>query len=189
MSVEPAYFAAMYRRDADPWRMRSSAYERDKYLATIALLPPRRFQNAVEVGCSVGVLTRMLAEHCEHLLALDVDDVPLAHARETCRDRGNVTFEKRVIPAEWPPGTFDLTVLSEVLYFLDAQDIQATARQVVASAGRDARVVLVNWLGQTGTPCDGEAAAELFIAASRPAFMPRTQHRTREYRMDVLARP
>jgi hypothetical protein len=188
MSVEPAYFAALYRRDSDPWRMRSSVYERDKYLATIALLPPRRFHNAVEVGCSIGVLTRMLSEHCDRLLALDVDDVPLQHARETCRDCGNVVFEKRVIPAEWPLGAFDLTVLSEVLYFLDATDIAATARRVAASAAQDALVVLVNWLGPTGAPCDGEAAAEHFIAAIQPAFVPQTQRRTREYRMDLLAR-
>jgi SAM-dependent methyltransferase len=189
MSVEPDYFAALYRRDSDPWRMRSSAYERDKYLATIALLPPRRFRKAVEIGCSVGVLTRMLADHCDNLLALDVDDLPLAQARETCGDCGNVSFEKRVVPAEWPHGTFDLTVLSEVLYFLDAQDIAATAQKVAASASRDALVVLVNWLGPTGTPCDGETAAELFVAASQPAFVPQTQRRTREYRMDVLVRP
>lgn len=189
MSVEPAYFAQLYRRDPDPWRMRSSAYERDKYLATLALLPPRRFRNAVEVGCSIGVLTRMLAAHCERLLALDVDEVPLQEARETCHDCPNVTFAKRVVPAEWPPGVFDLTVLSEVLYFLDRADIVATARLVAASAGPDALVVLVNWLGQTGTQCSGDAAADAFIAAIGPSFAVRTERRTQDYRMDVLARP
>jgi trans-aconitate methyltransferase len=189
MSVEPAYFAQLYRRDPDPWRMRSSGYERDKYLATLALLPPRRFRRAVEVGCSIGVLTRMLAAHCDRLLGLDVDDLPLQEARATCRDCPNVTFAKRVVPAEWPPEMFDLTVLSEVLYFLDRADIVATARLVAASASHDALIVLVNWLGQTGTQCDGDTAAETFIAAGRPSFAILAQRRTPEYRMDLLARP
>jgi trans-aconitate methyltransferase len=189
MSVEPAYFAQLYRGDPDPWRMRSSEYEREKYRATLALLPPRRFRNAVEVGCSIGVLTRMLAAACDRLLALDVDDLPLQAAREACRDCRHVTFAKRVVPAEWPPGTFDLTVLSEVLYFLDRADIVATSRLVAGAASHDALIVLVNWLGRTGTQCDGETAAECFIAASRPSFVTLVQQRTPDYRMDLLGRP
>jgi SAM-dependent methyltransferase len=187
-SVPPAYFAALYRADRDPWRMRTSAYEQEKYRETIALLPPRRFRSALEVGCSIGVLTRLLSGHAERLLAVDVDDLALSRARETCRDRDNVTFEKRVVPGDWPAGMFDLIVLSEVLYFLDPADIEATARCAAASAGHDALIVLVNWLGRTDAACDGDTAAKLFIAAVRPSFLVGASRRTPDYRMDLLAR-
>ncbi len=178
----------MYRRESDPWRMRTSDYEREKYIATIGLLPDRRIRSGLEVGCSIGVLTRLLAAHCENLLALDVDEVPLSRARQTCGECANVEFAKIVVPGEWPAGMFDLMVLSEILYFLDPHDIAATARRAEASATQDTVIILVNWLGRTDGPCDGDTAAELFIARSRPAFAVQNRLRTQNYRMDVLAR-
>ena len=38
-----------------------------------------------------------------------------------------------MIPAEWPDGMFDLIVLSEVLYYLDAAANLATARRAAAA--------------------------------------------------------
>ena len=38
-SLEPAYFEALYAADPDPWRFATSAYEREKYTATLAALP------------------------------------------------------------------------------------------------------------------------------------------------------
>ena len=38
-SLPASYFDAIYERDADPWRFRTSAYERAKYDATLAALP------------------------------------------------------------------------------------------------------------------------------------------------------
>ncbi len=67
----PEYFEQLYVRDPDPWRFATSGYERDKYAATLAALPNRRFASGFEVGCSIGVLTRQLAERCDALLAAD----------------------------------------------------------------------------------------------------------------------
>lgn len=187
-SKPPAYFTAMYRRNRDPWRMRTSAYEQSKYRATIALLAQRQFRNALEVGCSVGVLTRLLAAHADRVVAIDVDDLPLRLARKRCWGRSNVAFRKLVVPGEWPSGIFDLVVLSEVLYFLNPTDITAAAERVIASTRRNALVVLVNWLGPVDGPCDGDTAAHLFILASASAFGSRLSRRTPQYRMDVLAR-
>ena len=83
-SIEPAYFDALYAADPDPWRFASSDYEREKYAATLDALPPRRFAAALEVGCSIGVLTRQLAARCDTLLALDVAEAALAQARARC---------------------------------------------------------------------------------------------------------
>ena len=76
-SLPPSYFEALYASDPDPWRFASSDYERDKYAATLAALPRQLYRSGLEVGCSIGVLTAMLASRCRRLLAVDVaDDSP-----------------------------------------------------------------------------------------------------------------
>ena len=57
------YFARIYAATSDPWNFSTSAYEHEKYRATIAALGGRCFARAFEIGCSIGVLTSMLAAH------------------------------------------------------------------------------------------------------------------------------
>jgi hypothetical protein len=47
-------------------------------------------------------------------------------------------------------------------------------------------LLMVNYLGATDTPCDGDQAAELFIAAIGPEIRPVVQQRTEFYRLDLL---
>ena len=61
-SLPTAYFDRKYAFDPDPWGFATSAYEADKYRATLAALPRARYRRALEVGCSIGVLTERLAE-------------------------------------------------------------------------------------------------------------------------------
>jgi trans-aconitate methyltransferase len=184
--ITPAYFDQLYAADPDPWRFATSFYERAKYLVTLAALPSRRFASGLEVGCSIGVLTRLLAAQCDRLLGVDVSAAPLVQARRTCADLRHVSFRQARIPAEWPAGRFDLVVLSEVLYFLNAEQIAATARRLDACLLPGAAVVAVNWLGDTGTLCDGEAAAGLLIEATRGRLTRRLHLRMPRYRLDVL---
>ena len=130
------------RASADPWAFRTSAYEQEKYRRTIAALGERRFRSGFEPGCSIGVLTRMLARRCDALLAADIVEEPLHTARRYAADLPWVRFARLRIPAEWPDGRFDLIVLSEVLYFLSPRDIATVAARVLDSARpRRCRVV------------------------------------------------
>jgi hypothetical protein len=81
--------------------------------------------------------------------------------------------------------------MSEVLYFLDASDIRRTAHRTMASLAANGVVVLVNFLGDTDTPCNGDMAAETFIAivCERGTVRPMLQRRHAEYCLDVLVRP
>jgi hypothetical protein len=51
----------------------------------------------------------------------------------------------------------------------------------------DARVLLVNWLGQSDDPCSGDQAAEQFIAATAGKLRIERQERRERYRLDLLA--
>jgi 2-polyprenyl-3-methyl-5-hydroxy-6-metoxy-1,4-benzoquinol methylase len=113
-------------RDPEPCDFASSEYEAAKYDATIAALDPP-YASALEVGCSIGVLTARLAERCERLLAIDAAETALAQARERAP---RATFERREIPEEWPDGPFDLIVCSEVLHYLDAAALDGVIDEI-----------------------------------------------------------
>ena len=60
-STSRSYFEEIYREDADPWNFETSPYEHRKYGVTVASLPKPRYRSAYEPGCSVGVLSELLA--------------------------------------------------------------------------------------------------------------------------------
>jgi 2-polyprenyl-3-methyl-5-hydroxy-6-metoxy-1,4-benzoquinol methylase len=178
--TRPEDFEALYARNPDPWNFASSAYEHEKYDATIAAIGGRRYGNAMEVGCSIGVLTARLAAQCGRLLAVDIADTALASARARCAHLPHVTFENRRMPHDWPQGeTFDLIVLSEVLYFLAAEEIRR-----LATLARGGHALLVNYTEKIDEPCSGDEAAAIFIAASEMSV---ARHiRGEKYRIDLL---
>jgi len=186
-SQQPGYFDALYAADPDPWRFETSAYERDKYDATLAALPRARYRSAVEVGCSIGVLTRRPAERCDRLLGTDVSAVALEAAAARCAHLMHVGFEKSSLPESAPRGRFDLVVLSEVLYYFDKGELALLAATLEAQFANDTNVLLVHWLGPTPDyPLTGDQAVEIFEAAlKRPPAVFR--HRNADYRLDLLA--
>ena len=184
--ADPGYFECLYARDPDPWRFATSEYERAKYAATLDALPPGRHTRAFEIGCSIGVLTRQLAARCDELLAVDVSALALRQAEERCEDQPWVQFAQMDLRHEWPEGSLDLIVFSEVLYYLGIDGIHAAARHTLEALAPGGSVVLVNWHGPTDGACSGEEAATLFIAGCRPRLAPMVQHQAEKYRLDVL---
>src|ERR1039457_5637267 len=80
-SCGASHFERLYAASDDPWHFRTSPYERKKYAATLAALPSRRFASALEVGCSIGELTSLLATRCNSLIGIDIAEAPLVAAR------------------------------------------------------------------------------------------------------------
>ncbi len=185
-SLPPDYFDARYAADPDPWNFTASPYERDKYAATLASLPRPHYAAGLEIGCSIGVLTAALAPLCDTLTALDVAEAALAQARARCRDLPHVRLLDAQVPGEWPEGTFDLILLSEVVYYLDAADVARLATRVRESLRPGGDVVLVHWTGETHYPLTGDEAADLFIRETGHHLAADRQIRTEAYRLDVL---
>ena len=181
------HFARIYNASQDPWGFDSSPYEQGKYDQTIEALSGRQYGAGLEIGCSIGVLTRRLAGHCKTMLGIDLVEHPLQAARARCADLPGVRFQQMQIPRQWPDGRFDLMVFSEVLYFLTPADIAQCARRVAASLSPGGTVVLVNWLGQSDDPCTGEEAADHFNAAMRAVLRVDRTERHAGYRLDLLA--
>ena len=180
-------FDQLYARSPDPWDFTGSAYEQAKYDATLAALDGRRFVQALEVGCSIGVFTRRLAAHCDHLLALDGAQAALDQAAARCQDLPLVQFRRAMVPGDFPPGVFDLILFSEVLYFLDPADISRTASLAQENLASGGLAVLVNWTGETNTPVTGDEAVALFARAALGLRQIKSKHEDK-YRLDVFRR-
>jgi SAM-dependent methyltransferase len=181
------HFERLYQDNPDPWNFKTSAYEHQKYEATLSALGTRRFESALEVGCSIGILTRRLAERCDRLLGVDFVPAAVAMARSRCAPLPGVSIEQMQIPQQWPVGQFDLILFSEVLYFLDEDDLRETCDQTLRSLLPGGLVLLVNYTGKTDDPITGDDAASLFIKASFPRLRPILQNRESLYRLDLLA--
>jgi 2-polyprenyl-3-methyl-5-hydroxy-6-metoxy-1,4-benzoquinol methylase len=143
-----AYFDRMCASADDPWHLSTRWYEQRKYAITLALLPNRRYRHAFEPGCSIGTLTGPLALRCDHVTAVDVADAALrsadARLREAgCRDR--VTLARLSMDATWPSGPFDLVVLSEVAYYLEAAALARVLRRECARLQPEANIVAAHW--------------------------------------------
>ncbi|MCQ8239715.1 class I SAM-dependent DNA methyltransferase [Rhizosaccharibacter radicis] len=163
-------FDRLYAADPDPWRYETSDYERAKYAATLAALPTGPIGDALELACSIGVMTRQLAPRCRSLLSVDGAASALERAATRCAELRNVSFRHARLPEELPaapPGGWSLAVISELLYFLSPDDIDRLADGVAAGCAPEASILLVNWLGETDTPCTGEEAATFFLARAR----------------------
>jgi SAM-dependent methyltransferase len=185
MSWDRNVFDRIYAEAEDPWQVQTSAYEREKYARTLAALPPGRFANGLEVGCSIGAQTVQLAARCDRLLALDISPEAVRRTRERCRGLAQVEVREAAIPRDWPKGVFDLIVVSEILYFLDRDDLVAAARRAVDSSAPGGVILLVNWTGPTDTPTTGDEAAELFATSCGRAVRLHERHET--YRIDMLS--
>lgn len=175
--VAPGHFEALYRQGPDPWRMEGSWYEERKRQLLLACLPARRYASAYEPGCGEGLLTRPLAARCDRLLAADVS--PLALRAAQARLAGGppapcvVRYERHVLPQDWPGGPFDLVVLSELLYYLDAAALQAVAQRLLASLRPQATVVACHWRHAiAGCTLDGpQAHGRLHAALGLPRVL------------------
>ena len=183
-SWDEAVFNRIHARAADPWDVDTSAYEREKYDRTLAAIPVPHPPSILEIGCSIGAQTARLAARADTLLALDISAEAVARARARCAGLPNVTVRHARIPRDWPAGQFDLIVLSEMLYFLDRDDVASTARLAVGSLAQGGAILLVNWTGHTDSPTTGDEAAALFVATAD--VLRHTGSTQTNYRIDVL---
>lgn len=147
-ALDAAYFDDLYARRDDPWRLASRWYEQRKRDATIAALPAERYSSALEIGCSIGLLTERLAERCDALLAVDIAEDAVALARGRLADRpasAVVRIEQHDALRALPEGEFDLIVLSEVGYYADLDALDRLVPAIEAALHPTGALVACHW--------------------------------------------
>lgn len=180
-------FEARYRADPDPWDYTTSAYERDKYAATLAACGPGPFARALELGASIGVFSAMLAPRCRHLVTIDAAPSAVELARRRLSNAPGVQIVEASIPAGIPDGPYDLLVASEVLYYLTAQELAATLERIRAQTRYGARLVAVHW--RPDGPERPLTADDVHATLRRLSWLePVFGADSDDYRLDVLER-
>jgi cyclopropane fatty-acyl-phospholipid synthase-like methyltransferase len=187
-SLDVDYFETLYQSDPDPWNFTTSAYEAEKYEHTVRALGEERAARALEIGCSIGVLTQALAPLCDRLVATELSASALAQARERCQALAHVEFRLAKTPTEPVEGPFDLIVISEVAYYWDDHDLARMAQMIAHILAPGGRVLLVHWLGETDYPKSADEAVDTLAAHLASLITVEKQKRRAKYRLDLWRR-
>ena len=182
------YFTRMYRDAEDPWHLGSRWYEQRKYALTTAALPRRRYRSGFEPACSVGALSVRLADRCDRLLSCDRSPRAVAAARTRLSGHPHAVVEHRLLPEEWPTGSFDLIVLSEFLYYLDPDGVRALLDRAAASLEPGGTLAAVHWRHPVPDHSQSGDAVHAAVRAT-PGLLRIAEHREPDFLLDVLVRP
>ena len=179
------YFDRLYQGDADPWNFATKDYEHQKYAATLDNLPRERYQNALELGCSIGVLTQMLASRADRLLSVDAAQIAVEAARARCADLSSVTVQRATLPDEFPVGQFDLILMSEVGYYFALPDLKRLSERVLNGLKSGGDLVLVHYLPDVPDyPLSGDEVHQFFLGLAGLQYL--SGFRAARYRLDCF---
>ncbi|MEU0135726.1 class I SAM-dependent methyltransferase [Streptomyces sp. NPDC006296] len=187
MSTPPSYFEDMYRTVSDPWHLTERWYERRKYDLTLAALPRPRYRRAFEPACSVGELTSRLAERCDSVVACDRVRSATDTAAHRNRAQPHVEIRHLTLPGQWPEGTFDLIVLSELLYYFDHAELTDLLNRAVSALEEDGTLIAVHWNHQVAEHLrTGREIAE--ILSSVPELVLACEHHEADFTLQTFGR-
>ena len=123
---------ATWFETTDPWGY-GSAYEQQKFAHSIETLNGIRAADALELACAEGHFTLHLAAIADTVLATDIAAAAIARAAERCAHLPHVRCVRLDFRDQPIPGTFDLIVCSEVLYYLrDREELRNVVRRLAA---------------------------------------------------------
>lgn len=118
-------FEALYQSLRDPWSTTVPyyRYQLRKYQVMLSFLPARSYDRALDIGCGLGVLTRMLSGLAGEALGVDFSRQAVDRAAELSAGTQNVRFKQAdlLTIGELSEGLFDLIVLADTLYYLSPQ--------------------------------------------------------------------
>jgi SAM-dependent methyltransferase len=161
------HFERLARESDDPWNYATSSYEQAKYRRTLEYLPTEPGRT-MELGCSVGVFTAMLAPRCRSLVAVDFSPTALDRARERLAGAPHVAFARRRLPEEMPEGPFETIVCSEILYYWSPALVREGLHRIETALAPRGTVVFVSWRHpDPRRELDGDGVQAILDAESR----------------------
>ena len=144
-TVGKEYFDELYSKDLDPWNFETSHYEHQKYIKTLNSISDRKINHALEIGCSNGVFTALLAPYCKNLLALDHNEIAIESARVRCLKFPQCQILQWDITKGLPDNNFDLIFLSEIGYYFEYKVLKKILADIFSSLLPGGILVMVHW--------------------------------------------
>ncbi len=181
-------FDAVHSKSADPWEYTTSWYERRKRALTLAALPQENYLSGLEIGCSIGTLTAELATRCTSLLAVDASSTAIELAARRLAPFPGVSTRRLTLPADWPGGSYDLVVVSEVGYYLSPSEFELLLQRIQESMAPGGTLLLCHWRHPiSGWELDGDSVHAL--ARNRLRWATAGFYQERDFVLETLLAP
>lgn len=142
---DAGYFDEKFAADEDPWHYEDSWYETRKRKLVLASLPDRHYRNAFEPGCANGALSAALAMRSSRLLCADFSPRAVALAQARLANFPHVRVQVLTVPDAWPTEQYDLVVISEIGYYLEAGRCAELARLACSSVEPGGTLLCCHW--------------------------------------------
>jgi SAM-dependent methyltransferase len=140
-----------------------------------------------EPGCANGELSFELAPRCDRLLCCDTAAAAVALARTRLLGFPQAQVQQCRLPEQWPAGQFELIVLSEWCYYLDADDLRQLIDRVRTALTADGQLLACHWRA----PIDGcpQTAEQVHALLQECLDMPRVaSHHEPDFLLDLWSR-
>jgi len=161
-SLSQEYFDRLYAQNPDPWNFRKSEYEKSKYNTIDEYLRDYSFKKGLELGCSIGLHTSHLANHCESLLAVDISEKAIREAKKTIH-LPNVKFEVRNIVNDFPLDTYQFISMCELGYYFNRKTLISLFENISKCLRINGYFLMVHWTSYVREyPLNGKLVGEIF---------------------------
>lgn len=162
-SLDIGYFEDLYANNPDPWNFKDSEYENLKYNKINSFLENRYYDKGLELGCSIGVHTSFIAQHCKNLLAVDINRNAIETAKQSNQVLQNVDFQVMDILNEFPIGSFQLISMCEIGYYFNRQDLLEIFQNIANTLSENGNFLMVHWTSFVREyPLTGKLVHEIF---------------------------
>jgi SAM-dependent methyltransferase len=186
-ALSPAFFEEKYRDKSDPWDFSDSEYEQRRYQAIIAALAHKHYSRAFEPGCSIGVLTELLAAICDFVEAIDLSQTAVARAQKRCAHLRNVDVLCASLPERMPVTGIDLMVLSEIGYYFAADEWMRISSALIEPMPKGGTLLAAHWLGHSSDHCiHGDQVHEILLSLPKIQLVHSERHE--KFRIDRWVR-
>ncbi|MBI2786888.1 MAG: class I SAM-dependent methyltransferase [Legionella longbeachae] len=147
MNINGDFFEKLYKKNPDPWGFSHVPYELYRYQRICDVIGHKKHKLIFEAGCSIGVLTKKLANLAYFVEAIDISRTATSLAKIRCSNLENVKINclsLRDYSFIKPP---DLIILSEIGYYFDAQEWEKILSRILESCSYPSYILASHWLG------------------------------------------
>ena len=172
--------------DPDPWGYQKSWYEKRRRQLIAAMLPREKLGRVLEIGCSTGLITQLLASRASAVLAVDISAKAVELARARLQGLRQVEVVHADITQEWPEQAFEHILLCDVAYYLPEAQLRRLAGHIRAQTAAQGVLLLAHWrhgFAQVVTPA--QAAHDLL--AQETGWQRLAHYEDEDLLVDVLS--
>lgn len=98
---------------------------------------PWHCENILDIGCGTGAFSRLLAQRCDRVIAIDLSPQMITVAKERSKKYANIDFQvANILKWEFPVEQFDAIVSIATLHHLSLEDLLPNLKTALKLGGK-----------------------------------------------------